>query len=258
MGRAVSEIYACMPPLLQNIAVSVEGWRIRRRRFGAGFGERMSKAAKRLSWDGQVLNEFRREQLSKHLSIASESAFWHRRFQKHGLEPNGKDPFHELQKLSCLRKSEFKDRPSEIVPDGFNTGDLLDRHTSGTTGSGLQFWQTVGSRREQFAIWWRYRGWHGLDRDTWCGYFGGRKVVDIERDQPPFWRYDIPGKRLTFSNYHIGPDTVEDYIKTIRKRGLPWLHGYPSSIALLAQLMLEQNLSAPESVRVVTISYERG
>ena len=256
MKENIFELYSCMPSFLQNVAVSVEGWRIHRRRFGDGFEGRMSETVGRLEGDEQDIHEFKKERLSAHLRAASESEFWRQRFQKYGVDPNGDDPSHELQKLPCLRKSEFKERPSKILPAGFDTNNLLDRRTSGTTGSGLQFWQTFGSRREQFAIWWRYRRWHGLDRDTWCGYFGGRRVVSVEQSQPPFWRYDIPGKQVIFSNYHIGPDTSEDYLETIRRWDLPWLHGYPSSISLLAQLMLERNLSAPESVRIITTGAE--
>lgn len=258
MEDKLFSIYKNMPAFLQNVAVSLQGYRIRRRRFGEGFEEKLSRATGRLSGDGKALHELRREWLSEHLRIASESEFWRRRFHKHGVKPNGEEPFCEIQKLPCLRKSEFKNTPSEILPDGLETGDLLDRHTSGTTGSGLQFWETVESEQEQWAVWWRYCRWHGIDRTDWCGCFGGRQVVDTKTDSPPYWRYNLPGRQVMFSNYHIAPATAGDYIEAIRRWELPWIHGYRSSIALLVQLMLEQNLSAPESVRVVTISYERG
>lgn len=256
MKKYIFRLYNSLPLFLQNVAVSFEGWRTHRRRFGGEFEKRMQEVIGRLEWDEQSMADLRKRRLLKHLRVASESAFWKARFQRYGVDPNTQEPYREIGKLPVLRKQQVKQNYSSIVPDGFRTSELLRRHTSGTTGSGLQFWQTVESRREQFAIWWRYRRWHELTRNTWCGYFGGRRVVDVDQHQPPFWRYDIPGKRVIFSNYHIAPDTVERYLGPIRRWDLTWLHGYPSSIALLSQLMLEKDLSAPESVRIVTTGAE--
>src|SRR5207249_1777801 len=40
-------------------------------------------------------------------------------------------------------------------------------HTSGTTGGELRFPITMRAMQEQWATWWRYRGWHGIRPGTW-------------------------------------------------------------------------------------------
>jgi len=61
-------------------------------------------------------------------------------------------------------------------------------HTSGTTGGGLRFRATYQSLREHRAMWWRFRGWHGIDLHAWCAYFMGRSVVPVthlDDNSPP-------------------------------------------------------------------------
>ena len=52
---------------------------------------------------------------------------------------------------------------------------------------------TLAAIQEQWAIWWRYRRLHGLQFNTWCGYFGGRSVVPLTQKRPPLWRFNRAG-----------------------------------------------------------------
>lgn len=129
-------------------------------------------------------------------------------------------------------------------------------HTSGTTGGGLRFATTLQAVQEQWAIWWRYRRWHGIEIDTWCGYFGGRSVVPLSQIRPPFWRYNHPGKQILFSAYHMSQTNLGAYVDELRRRRPPWLHGYPSLLALLAAYVLEKGTDLDYKVRWVTVGAE--
>lgn len=110
---------------------------------------------------------------------------------------------------------------SEAVP----ARDRVTVHTSGTTGAGLRFASTRQALREQWAIWWRYRRWHGIEPGTWCAYFGGRSLVPLKASKPPFWRYNIPARQVMFSAYHMSPENLRAYVDELRRRRLPWIHG---------------------------------
>ena len=139
-------------------------------------------------------------------------------------------------------------------PD-LNPRDLLSVHTSGTTGGGLVFPQTREMERVTWATWWRYRQWHGLHQDDWCLYFGGRSVVPLSQQHPPYWRWNHPGRQLIFSGYHLSEKTAPDYAKAIFDAQIGWIHGYPSMLALLASFAIEQDLPLPK-IRVVTLGAE--
>ena len=108
----------------------------------------------------------------------------------------------------------------------------------------------------QWAVWWRYRRWHGIPFGTWCGYFGGRSVVPVEAARPPFWRYNLPMRQILFSGYHMSEGNLGAYAAELRRRQPPWLHGYPSLLALLAAFLLDQGMDLGYTPRWVTVGAE--
>lgn len=115
-------------------------------------------------------------------------------------------------------------------------------HTSGTTGAGLRFTATRDAVLEQWAVWWRYRSWHGISPGTLCAHFGGRSIVSVRQQCGPYWRYNRPGAQILFSSYHLTPNTVHEYVQELRLRRPLWLHGYPSVLSLLAVMVVENKL----------------
>jgi len=85
-------------------------------------------------------------------------------------------------------------------------------------------------------------------------YFSGRSVVPLEQTKPPYWRYNLPGRQLMFSGYHLGPETAKAYLEEVRRSKLRWIHGYPSLVALLAYYAIELGMQMP--MRWITIGAE--
>jgi len=135
-------------------------------------------------------------------------------------------------------------------------GKKVKHHTSGSTGEGFQFYTSQSAIQKQWAVWWRYRMWHGIQIDTWCGYFGGRTVVSVRQKKPPFWRINIPGRQILFSGYHMSPENLKYYIQELNKRQLPWIHGYPSLITLLGNYILEMGIRLNYNIRWITTGAE--
>ena len=118
-------------------------------------------------------------QLRLVLEVASKTKFWQERFQKYNVDIFEKDLINEIKKLPILSKEEVKANIDKIlVPKIY-----LKRHTkfnirqcstSGTTGSGMVFFETNESQAMRWSIWWRYRYLIGINKNTWCGLFGGR------------------------------------------------------------------------------------
>jgi phenylacetate-CoA ligase len=249
-------LYDRSPRALQHLAVSAKGWQLQRRRRSGEFDQLLEDAMERMQFSESELRRYRERRLREFLQTAADSPYWRAQFDRHGVDVTSKEPFDELSKLPILTKQEVKQANRQLRPDSISSKDLLDCHTSGTTGGGLQFVQTKRALREQWAIWWRYRRWHGIERDTWHGYFGGIPIVPLGTDSPPFWRVNYPGHQVMFSTYHLKPEHGETYVTEIDDRALPWLHGYPSALSLLANMMLDTNLSGSDSLRIVTIGAE--
>lgn len=248
-------LYLRLPLTFQNWAIGFEGRRVHRRRYGRGYAEIAAAAHLRESLSETDLQAYRAKRLRQHLAAAAHTTFWQHRFTEFEVDPRAPDPFSALSRLPVLTKTEVKAHVDELNNPTLNPRDLVPSMSSGTTGSGLIFLQTREMERVTWATWWRYRQWHGLRQGDWCAYFGGRSVVPLCQQKPPYWRWNRPGRQLLFSGYHLSASTAQDYAKALFDAQIGWIHGYPSVLALLATFAIEQGLSLPK-VSVVTLGAE--
>jgi phenylacetate-CoA ligase len=240
----VESLYQRLPVMLQQAACTIEGWRIRRHRYGSRFDALLRAAEERLTWPEERLREYRDQRLRAFVQMAREAAL------AYSGRPARFEDWPVVTKLAVQERAlDYRNRllhPAELRPV----------HTSGTTGAGLRFWATAEAQQEQWAVWWRYRRWHGLEPGTLCGYFGGRSVVPVEQTRPPFWRYDLAGRQILFSAYHFNDRNLPHYVTELRRRQPAWLHGYPSLLALLAAYILDRGLDLGYRIRFVTTGAE--
>jgi len=250
------DVYKSLPITLQHLACSIEGWRLSSRRYDhefRGINKTLNRRAESSLTEGEKLKNTR---LRAHVQAALHSPFWEERFEQYGVNVSVERLEEELKKLPILTKKEVQDQVENIQSPAIKKDNLLSSHTSGTTGSGLVFYETSAAEKERWAVWWRYRGWHDITQDMWCGYFGGRSVVPLTQSGPPFWRLNYPGRQILFSGYHLSPQTSADYLTALDEYSPPWLHGYPSLLSLLAGYLLERGKPLRKSPSIVTTGAE--
>ncbi len=254
---AIEKVYAVAPTWAQNVLCSAEGLRLSRWRYGRLFDEALSAAEERARLPPEKLLEARDRRLRDFVARAFQTVPYYRELaERERLRPEEIRGLQDLSKLPLLDPSTVRRRTdafyAELPPD------VRTRiaHTSGTTGSGMRFPVTRALDIEQFAVFWRFWRWHGITRRDWCGYFGGRTIVPARRRSGPFWRINRPARQVMFSAFHLNVRNIEGYLTPIRERGLRWLHGYPSQLALLAELGLAAGAERPASVEAITTGSE--
>jgi len=253
----LEKLYLRLPVSLQNLAVSIEGWRIGRTRYSREFFQLLAEAEGRTFLSPEQIQEYRDRRLREFVRHCARTVpFYRERFRAAGIAPEEIRTLEDLRHLPILQKQEVQDVYPRFLSEAVPARDRVTVHTSGTTGAGLRFASTRQALREQWAIWWRYRRWHGIEPGTWCAYFGGRSLVPLKASKPPFWRYNIPARQVMFSAYHMSPENLRAYVDELRRRRLPWIHGYPSLLAVLAAYILDEGLDLGYSVRWITLGAE--
>jgi phenylacetate-CoA ligase len=253
----LEKVYTALPSWLQNVAASSEGLRIHRNRYSGQFKNLFNGSVSRAFWSVKTTSDYRDHRIRSFVQHCyAATPYYQRLFQEHRLSPDDIHGLKSLNVLPILTKGQVQEAYPLLLSNGFPTRSRVIAHTSGTTGGGLRFATTRAAIQEQWAVWWRYRSWHGLQQGTWCAYFGGRSVVPLAQDKPPFWRYNYPGKQILFSGYHMSRKNLKHYLSEIRRKQPPWIHGYPSLLALISSHMLEYEPDIGYQVRWITIGAE--
>lgn len=239
----LEKIYDNAPVWVQNAMCSMKGWRIKKRRYGKGFYEELEALE-----EGKYKTE---AELKQFLEEARNVPYYAATFDKN-LDKKGCEL---LQAFPILTKADVKAHLDELVNPHCNEPQF-EMRTSGTTGGGLVFPYTVRMENRHWAIWWRYRRRLGIGFDTWCGWFGGKRIIDPNNKKAPYWRVNGPGRQMMFSTLHLTRETVMAFRDEIGRRKLPWLHGYPSHISKFAALAIDAGLEPLRDVKWVTTGAE--
>lgn len=257
MKSGLDGVYFRSPAWVRSLLLNGYAYRVNRRRYGSGFGEMLDRVCERDRMDAQDMENYQKARLSGFLETARSTEYWRDVFGEHGIKSvYGTDPVELLSRLPLLDKAEVKKNAASLRNPSMLNRDLIDRKTSGTTGSGLQFVETTVCEKETWATWWRYRLRHGIRLHQKCGYFGGRTIVPIVQQVPPFWVNNRVANQIMFSAYHLSLNNVVHYVSAIKRHGIAWIHGYPSMISLLAGFMKEAGLGPIENVRNITFGAE--
>ena len=253
----VEALYRRLPIPLQHVVCSVEGRRLERQRYGRDYRSVLESAKRRASASWEEASAYRDARLNAFVRHCVETVPYYRRwFAENRVDSDAVRTMADLQMLPILTKAEVQADVSDFQSETVPRRQRVATHTSGSTGAGLRFTTTAGGVREQYATWWRYRAWHGLEHGIWAGHFGARSVVPASQGAPPYWRYDRPGRRVLFSGYHMSEGRLGAYVDELRRRRLPWLHGFPSTLALLATYVVEQGIELGYEIRWVTVGGE--
>lgn len=239
----LQQFYDKAPVWVQNLMCSVKGWVIKRRRYGEQFYSELAAFEQ-----GKYTPS---EELERFLDSSKNVPYYKETFEAN----QGKKGEDLLEAFPILTKDDVKAHLNAFVNKDC-TEPMFEMRTSGTTGGGLVFPYTVRMENKHWAIWWRYRRRLGIDLDTWCGWFGGKRIIDPNNKTAPYWRINRSGRQVMFSTLHLTRKTVGAFHDEIAKRKLPWLHGYPSHIAKFAAFSLDAELEPLMTVKWVTTGAE--
>jgi phenylacetate-CoA ligase len=233
---------------LQHVLCSIQGWRQKQMRYGGDFSRLLREVEARSHWSQEQICAWRDQRLRDFVRHCVQTVpYYQWQFKRYGISPNDIKTLNDLACLPIMTKEEVKEHYAELVSRVVPQHEQIIMHTSGTTGSGLRFPTTRRAIQEEYATYCRYWRWHGLERNLWGAFFAGRSVVPLTQHKPPFWRYNVIGRQILFSGYHMSDANLAAYADELRRRRPPWLHGYPSLLTLLAMHLLDtgQDLGYP-------------
>lgn len=253
----IMKLYDRLPVCLQNAACSLEGVRVNHRKRGNHVQRELKAFLERKDWSYAQLCAYRDAQLAKMVEHCYRHVpYYHDLFDQLGVDYRSIRHLEDLQQLPILTKDVVRQNFDQLFADNVDKSQLMFRHTSGTTGSGFQFYYTKDAYAKQWAEAQRHYQSLGVSGKEWSAYFGGRAVVPKGCKKPPFYRINYGMKKIMLSAHHLSPDNYPSYIQGLeRKKCLVW-HGYPSSMLPIAQYLLDHDLHLSYVPKLIQLSSE--
>ena len=251
------KIYNRLPACAQTLAVSLEGYRIQKRRYDARFEAQFRDFMSRNDWSYEEKCAYRDQQLQKMVKHCYETVPYYRNlFDSLGIDYRNIRTLEDLQCIPILDKQTVRDHYAEFFSEGWDRTTLIEQHTSGSTGTGFSFYQDPDAHAAVWAHVWRGNQNIGLSRDLWCAYFGGRSIVPPERKRGPFYRINYPGRQIMFSIYHMHDRAFDQWVRVLNQHQPPWIQGYPSALVPFGAYLERTGQRLNYIPKVITLSSE--
>lgn len=246
MRPMLSTLYSTLPVGLQSLACTADGYRRALGSFTPYFHETLEAWEERIAEPVDVQRERQWNLLAQLIERAREHVPYYR-FLPPVVDTG--DPQTSIQKtlatIPPLEKAVYRARSRDFVARDVPARRLLQRSTSGTTGTALPVWHTPERIAEGLAAVWRQRRTFGVRIDDPVINFTGQVIVPLRQQKPPFWRHDYLSGMTLFSMYHLSPPNLNAYIEAIHSAPGTYIHGYPSVLHLVSRAMVEANRCIP-------------
>lgn len=211
----------------------------------------------RNDWSYEEKCAYRDQQLRKIVKHCYETVPYYRNlFDSMHIDYREIKELEDLKILPILDKQTIREHFEEFFSESCNRADLVEQHTSGSTGTALSFYQNREAHADVWAHVWRGNHNIGLDRRMWCAYFGGRAIVPPERKKGPCYRINYPGRQIMFSIYHMNDQTFAQWVKVLNKHQPPWIQGYPSALVPFGAFLEKTGQRLNYIPKVITLSSE--
>jgi phenylacetate-CoA ligase len=256
MNAWLKRLYDFAPAPLQDAMVSAFSARLERQRYGGRFAEFKELLAESQWWDAQKMRAWQDERLRAIVRHAHDNVPYYRElFERHGVRPDQFRGLEDLHRIPVLTRETIKSRIEDLKSRHPDDRKPLEGHTSGTTGSPL----TVFYGRDMVTL-----NYAALDRQyLWTGtrlasdgdrvaVVRGNVIVPLTQARPPFWRYNRNLNQILMSSFHLKPDNLPSYFEALREFKPKVIDGYPSSLYVLAKVLLNRGERLPLTAAVTS------
>ena len=256
-------LYHSLPASLRPVVATLRGLYLRSWRYGPETDKLARETLERDHWTPQQWHDWQQQRLDYVLRRASTLVPFYREQWNQPRSNGTADSRQRLDEWPILEKQSVRANPGAFLADGCHPWRMFHDHTSGTTGTSLDIWQSRETVRTWYALYEaRCRLWYGVSRHDHWGILGGQLVVPVNRRRPPFWMWNASLKQLYLSCYHLAPDLIPHYLRALHTHRVTYLLGYTSALYALARQILETKQAAPPLKVIITnaepvFSYQR-
>ena len=256
MKDKLMKIYKFLPIPLQNIAVTMQGFRIRKQRYGGNFNKYVNELDKSQYFDKKTIKENQEQKLKYIVKIAYDNVPYYRKlFGKNHLKQSDIRYIEDLNKIPILEKETVKKFGDDFISKDIDRKNIVADTTGGTTGTPLTLYYAKDAIRYIYALGEaRVKHWAGVKSgDKLVSFLHGVDVfVPMSQTKPPFWRWNKAYNQLLFSVFHMNENNLKYYVKKYNEFQPKIIQGYTSAIDIFAKYILKYKIKvfSPKAILV--------
>jgi phenylacetate-CoA ligase len=247
-------IYQKSPPILQTLFLNAKALELYFERYGRKFWKLFEEFDRNQWLSKTQLEGYQNEKLRlliRHVYAAV--PYYKDLMRDRKLTPSDFKTRSDLQKLPVLKKDDVKKNATRLMSTKYPKLLLRHGHTSGTTGSPLDFYYDIKTCVVHHVVDWRQKSWAKLKYGQAYASLLGRVIVPIQQQHPPFWRYNYLNNQLFLSSFHLKQDNIQLYFDELARRNIQAIEGYPSGLYILALYLKSTGRTFPMQT-VLTLS----
>lgn len=216
-------------------------------RYGKTFRDTVSLLTESEFWDENRLIEYQERRLELLIDQCYKYVPYYRRiFDERGLTPRDIQEISDLSKLPSLTKDVVRTRASELLATNISFVDLEAAHTSGSSGSPLNFYMDKTTRPVDRAFALRKLLWLGYQQGDVMGFFKGVPLTNPNK----FIRYFPGARELRISFHNSDEDRLNDMLDALNVYRPAFIDAWPSCLYILARWIEKsgRSVSAPRYI----------
>jgi phenylacetate-CoA ligase len=242
----LERIYSVSPNPLQTVFLNAKALELYFERYGKKFRELIDQFDRNQWLSLAEIEAYQNEQLRRLILHAYGSVPYYAELMRSlKLRPHDFQTQADLHKLPVLTRSDVKKNQVRLLSTTYPRWLLRHGHTSGTTGSPLDFYYDIQICVAHHVADWRQKRWAGLDYHEPYASLQGRVIVPIKQQNPPFWRKNYINNQLFLSSFHLTEKNLPAYFQKLADDGIQFLEGYPSTVFILATFLTERKETFP-------------
>lgn len=239
-------LYYHLPYFVQKLVFNTKAKQKYSNRVHGEFLSYYNKLRELWTADMETVYRFQKIELISLLIEAYNHSEWYKKLFE-GLQVDlpqiKKEPYKVLHMLPFLTKDNLRGDLEKIMSKNPELGEGIANYTSGTTGSPMKTIACENSENRLHAIKKRFHVMVGVPFENRCVRLSGNQIVSKNRKKPPFWHHNRYENVWFFSLYHITKQNLPYYIKKLNEVKPHLLDGYPSGIYVLANYILNNNIT---------------
>lgn len=245
-------VYHKMPNFIQNLLVSTQGARIRRKRYTHHTWEVFDFLKNSQFWTQAQFESFQAERLIRLVRHAiKHSPYYAGLYASRMLSEKDIKTVSDIKKFPIVSKEEFRENNESIVSTHIVRKRMWAAFTSGTSGVPLKAFFSHENMQDRIAFLERLYHWYSPGKWRKRASFTGKLIVDPEDSSGTFHRYNYCINQQLYSSHHLSENNLARYVKDLTKFAPDQIDGIASAIYVVADYMLRNGQAGQLKPNVV-------